>query len=890
MKSRRSDGGTGQRRSIRPRDGRLDPVDRVVLAAAEVLNAWRSIHPSRRPGRARSWLAPSWSSSLVLARLGPRLVSELVADGTLRAHVRARLALPKLSGAETALLDAYWHALDARRDAGNHSDSQPANTTPDASGGKVTRMLIARALLDSTDALAARGAQLVNEIPRREDAGAVRPGREGLGVAEGTSASHGTDHRNDRSHRLVGSDGRAVVELKRQVRVSAAELDRIRKELAAARSDAEALRSRVEQLTAQRDEALAAVPSRRRRRQLEKASQVAAELKSARRRVDELREQHQISAGRYEADMAALRTALQDAEAERDRANDARHRLEATLGDLPGRARYLQNLLRRRVTRLETEASALPRNQTRSRVEREIEQLSELSAHIDRVLPPGRASDENLDGATEQVSGPPANQSEEATRTGAIGKGHEDINSGAAGYRLVAYTSPDRALRVEVLGGGSEIGGSAVLVEAGGTRILVDAGVRPNADSPRRAAPPLIARALKGSLNAVVVTHGHNDHAGFVPKLLDDQRQASTICTPATAALLPEMWADARRVMAQQADDAAEYGWLAPLYGEAEVEAAEQSLQPLPYGRARNVGGLTVQLFNAGHILGAAGVVVSAGDRRVVITGDIHNLPQLSVGAAQLPPKLALEADLLVIESTYCQRSHRDRTIQVADLVRAIEEVVAAGGRVLVPAFGLGRAQEIALILRERLPDVPVLIDGLARPISDIYQRVAGLDIFGGNVQRVDNRDRFRLMRSFRSGVVITTSGMLSGGFAVPWAQQILPDAHAALFVCGYQDEESAGRALQRLAERDDPTAPATLNLYTETGPTAVPVAARVATYSLSAHADRNGLSEIIDELSPQETMLVHGVGRDQKEYRETLERGHGRRTVRNDLPWRGSE
>lgn len=85
----------------------------------------------------------------------------------------------------------------------------------------------------------------------------------------------------------------------------------------------------------------------------------------------------------------------------------------------------------------------------------------------------------------------------------------------------MAHAGPDRRLRVEVLGGGNEIGGSAILVEAAGTRILVDAGARPNADSPRTAAPPLIARALEGRLDGIVVTHGHNDHAGFIPKLID---------------------------------------------------------------------------------------------------------------------------------------------------------------------------------------------------------------------------------------------------------------------------------------------------------------------------------------------------------------------------------
>ena len=101
-------------------------------------------------------------------------------------------------------------------------------------------------------------------------------------------------------------------------------------------------------------------------------------------------------------------------------------------------------------------------------------------------------------------------------------------------------------------------------------------------------------------------------------------------------------------------------------------------MRPLPYGRARTIGDLTIQLFDAGHILGAAGVVISAGDERVVITGDIFNLPQLSVGSAQLPPELAREADLLMIESTYCHSPHRDRDSQIQDFVGAIQETSRA--------------------------------------------------------------------------------------------------------------------------------------------------------------------------------------------------------------------
>ncbi len=858
---------------------RTDPVNRVLITAATVLNAWRSMRPTKRPGRARSWLNPSWPTGLLLHSYRDRLAAELARDRVLRAHTRARLDIPPLSPADAAAIVSKAENIASRSATGDDSPSGEPIDPPVL----VAPGMLAAALLAQDDDVAAAAATLLHDLPAAAVHGTPELGEFGSAedIADSAGEEGDSSGKGQQDHHGPSEELRR---LRRQSKASATEVRRLRAELADARADADGLRGDVDRLSRERDAARAAIPSRRQRSQLANAARLASDLRDARKQLGDVHAKHQAAAGGHQAELRELRSALQDAQAERTKAIAARHRLEKQLGDLPGRARYLQNLLKGKIAALEEDAAKRQRNQTRSRIEREIGQLRELSEHIAQVLPasnPDPADDQSAHDGAGSGAEPAGHGDDQPARTAQT--------PGAAGYKPMAHAGPDRRLRLEVLGGGNEIGGSAILVEAAGTRILVDAGVRPNADSPRTAAPPLIARALEGRLDGIVVTHGHNDHAGFIPKLIDSQPKASTVCTPATAALLPTMWNDARRVMARQADEAAEYGWLAPLYGEPEIEAAEKRLHPVAYGRSHVIKDLTIQLFDAGHILGASGVVVSAGDERVVVTGDIFNLPQMSVGRAQLPPRLAREADLLVIESTYCHSPHRgDRASQVRDLVSAIEEVVSGGGRVLIPAFGLGRAQEVALIMRSQLPDVHVLIDGLARQVSEIYEREAGLDIFGGRVQRVMNqRHRHRLMQSFHSGVVITTSGMLSGGFAVPWAQEILPDPHSALFICGYQDEESPGRSLQRLTRRDNPAAPATLQLPAETGMTAVTVAARVETYSLSAHADRNGLLDIIGELSPAQTMLVHGTGRDQKEFRETLERARSHRTVRNDIPWK---
>ena len=436
-------------------------------------------------------------------------------------------------------------------------------------------------------------------------------------------------------------------------------------------------------------------------------------------------------------------------------------------------------------------------------------------------------------------------------------------------------TTHSRAITVTPLGGGTEIGGSCILVEAGDARILVDAGSRPNQPL-SRIGPPDIGVALADDLDAVVITHAHNDHAGFVPALTSRYPYLDVFCTADTAALVPTMWTDSVRVFDRTRRLHAKYG--APSddlpYTQAHVAAARQRIRELACGHpVEVVNGVTVELFPAGHILGAAGVVITAGSSRVTVTGDVSNLAQASVSGLVIP-EAARHSDLLVIESTYCRPGSPPRTSEVERFVTTVEETVNGGGRVLVPAFALGRAQEVVLTLRDRLPDVPVLIDGLAKDISRIYEQQTAdtnhpLRIYGEQVREVrpgTRREQYTAMR--RGGVIVTTSGMLTGGPAVTWARWILPDPSAALLVSGYQDEESAGAELLRLADSRTST------FLVDGEP--VEVKANVAKFGLSAHADHTGLTSIIDEISSRQVMLVHGNAPAQRQFATHLRRrGH---------------
>ena len=146
---------------------------------------------------------------------------------------------------------------------------------------------------------------------------------------------------------------------------------------------------------------------------------------------------------------------------------------------------------------------------------------------------------------------------------------------------------------------------------------------------------------------------------------------------------------------------------------------------------------------------------------------------------------------------------------------------------------------------------------GLPGLSVSLYARNGAPVVLRGHVRKVEHRGRE--IAGFREGVIITTSGMLTGGAAIPWAQAVLPEPDSALFLCGHQDEEAPGRDLQELADAD-PESPRQVHLRNDQGsPVVVEVAASVHTYNLSAHADRTGLKSIVDQVRPHTVMLVHG-------------------------------
>ena len=275
-------------------------------------------------------------------------------------------------------------------------------------------------------------------------------------------------------------------------------------------------------------------------------------------------------------------------------------------------------------------------------------------------------------------------------------------------------------MKIHFLGGANEVGASCSLLEVDGKKILVDAGIRmgSGASSPL---PDLERLQELGPPDLILVTHAHADHIGSLPLVHLAYPTVPVVTTAPTKALMSILLGDALKIMNLRWEREEDI----PLYPPHAVEGLLSRIQTVGIGEDVPLcrGEVRATFTPSGHVLGACSVALDTAEGMVLFAGDYSVDPQRTVDSMTIPK---LRADVVITESTYGDRLHADRSREEKRLVETVKRVVSGGGKVLVPAFALGRAQEVLLILLEakrrgELGDVPVYADGLVRRICMAY-------------------------------------------------------------------------------------------------------------------------------------------------------------------------
>jgi metallo-beta-lactamase family protein len=434
-------------------------------------------------------------------------------------------------------------------------------------------------------------------------------------------------------------------------------------------------------------------------------------------------------------------------------------------------------------------------------------------------------------------------------------------------------------MRVEFHGAAREVTGSCTLLEAGGTRVLVDCGLFQGQDAAggRNRAPfPFDV----GSLDAVVMTHAHIDHVGRVPALARAGLRGPVVATRATGELATLMLLDAAKI---QEEEHERHHGPPPTYGVEDVEQIRRSLQPLRYDEPLRIGSIELRLQDAGHILGSAHVLATLTEDgrtvRYVASGDVGPRGRAIVG----DPHPFRTADAVQVESTYGDRDHPSLDRSLSALLEILESVEGTDGVVVVPAFALGRTQDILWHLNAwkragRLKRLSVYVDS---PLSDRLTRVfranpaiwdeaareryrEGDDPFDFPGLRVvsDWRESENVTYEAKGALIIAASGMCQSGRVVNHLQTLLPRKTTHVVLVGYQGSGTLGR---RLADGDQVVVIRGFE---------VPVFATIHTLGgFSAHAGKTELLEWLraSDPPPKRVFLVHGEPDVQESFAQTV-------------------
>jgi metallo-beta-lactamase family protein len=428
--------------------------------------------------------------------------------------------------------------------------------------------------------------------------------------------------------------------------------------------------------------------------------------------------------------------------------------------------------------------------------------------------------------------------------------------------------------KLTFLGAAGTVTGSKYLVEADGKRLLVDCGLFQGLKELRlRNWAPLPQKPA--TFDWCVLTHAHLDHTGYLPRLVRDGFRGPIFADLATIELCNLLLPDSAHIMEEDAQNAMRGGYTKhnpalPLYTPADVEPVLNAFREIPRSDSFTISPqFTVRPHDAGHILGSSSLeltITENGKKTVVLfSGDVGRYDQPILKNPEAPPR----CDVLLCESTYGDREHPADSPEDA-LADVVNRVAKRGGVIVMPAFAVGRTQTIMYIIRElenanRIPRLPVFVDSpMAISVTDLYMRhhedhdlAFVTESKNGNPLDAHTVHYMRTVEDSKKindvktpAIIISASGMATGGRVLHHIAQRAPDPRNAILLAGFQAEGTRGRALEEGAK--------TLRMYGED----VPVAAEVINLrQFSAHAGKSELMRWLTGLPgpPRQTYLVHG-------------------------------
>jgi putative mRNA 3-end processing factor len=385
-------------------------------------------------------------------------------------------------------------------------------------------------------------------------------------------------------------------------------------------------------------------------------------------------------------------------------------------------------------------------------------------------------------------------------------------------------------MRIRFLGGAEEVGRLGMLLYEDGIKFLFDYGLSATD-------PPLYPKQAP-PVDFVFLSHSHLDHSGMIPWICG-RYHTQVLSTIMTQKVSEVLFDDNIKIM--------DYEGYPAMYDKNDIRSTKRSFDNIEFQSERRIGPFNVKFHYAGHIPGAT-MFELIGSKTTLFTGDINTIDTNLLKGTQ-----PVKCDNLIIEGTYAGRNHPNRVKLEYEFIKKVDEVVSRGGKVIIPAFAIGRTQEVMLILKNSKHQI--FVDGMGNKVTNIYLNEPGYIRSHKHLRKIKNKAKsvrsYKTRKNAMKGdVIITTSGMLDGGPVLSYLKELKDNPKNAILLTGYQVEGTNGRLL--MDEKK-------INIQG----VATDVKCEIDFFDFSAHSGHNELVEFIHGCEPENVVLCHSESRE---------------------------